>query len=68
MTVAVDWLVNALDNNLSRQGWTPELDTGLKDRFSVGPSQHSCSAYLAFVCTARTKIVAHVKDPLSTFR
>ena len=43
----------------------------VKDRFSVLQRQHFCRlirACLAFVCTARTKIVAHVKDPVSTFR
>ena len=43
---------------------------GVKDRFRVQlPSQEMCrlvSACLAFVCTARTKIVVHVKDPKLT--
>ena len=30
--------------------------------------QHNASACLAFMCTASTKIVAHVEDPTSTFR
>ena len=45
---------------------TPGHDTA-RDRFSVLPSQHSSRftcAYLAFVCTARTKIV---KDLVSIF-
>ena len=39
--------------------------------FPVLPSQHLfrlVTARLAFVCTARTEIVAHVKDPVSTLR
>ena len=42
----------------------------VKDRSSVLVSQHLrrlVSACLAFVCTAHTKIVAHVKDPMPTF-
>ena len=38
----------------------------VKKHFSVLPSQHC--ACLAFVCTARTDIIAHVKDPTFTFR
>ena len=44
--------------------------TRKKDCFSVFLSQHLCrliSACLAFLCTAHTKLVAHVKDPCSPF-
>ena len=54
-----------------RPGSRSVSDTSSKDRFFlVLPSHHLCTlvtAYMAFVCTARTKIVAHVKDPMSTF-
>ena len=49
----------------------PAFGDRAKDRFSVLPSQmktdSSCSVCLAFVYAGSTKVVAHVKDPMSTF-
>lgn len=74
-----DWKFNILNAVLVIQwkwltGLSPSRE-GMKDCFSVLPSQHLCrfmSACLAFVCTACTKNIAHyvytyVKDPMSTF-
>ena len=50
-------------------GWTPGQHN-VEGRLSALPSQHSCrlvGACLAFVCTARTEIIAHVKDPRGTY-
>ena len=37
----------------------------VRGRFSVPPSQLLCRLVCAFVCTVRTHICAHIKDPVS---
>ena len=66
-------LANEPDSNTSGQDFDSRTgrDSRVNDRFSVLPSQHffiPVSACLPFVCTVPTKLVAHVKDPVSNFR
>ena len=61
-------LANLPDCEFSDQSSTPGCDR-VKGHFPVLASEHCklASSCLASVCAAHTKIVAYVKDPLSTF-